>query len=76
MVASACTTMSYLIVRRLFTCWFAQHNRMCRHILISWSEQRLHTGEIYCLRMCFFTTITCVLPYMNMRRWVSLVYVI
>lgn len=38
----------HLFVRRLFLCWFVQHDRRSRHVSFSWS------GEMSCLRTWFF----------------------
>lgn len=35
-------------------CWFVQHDRRWRHVSFSWNGQRLHSGEMFCLRTCFF----------------------
>ena len=51
--SSACTILLCLFVWRLLMCWFMPYDRRRRHVSFSWSGQRLHSGEMYCLKMCF-----------------------
>lgn len=40
------TTLLCLFVRRLFMCWFIQHDRRCKHVLFSFRGHMLHTVKI------------------------------
>jgi hypothetical protein len=74
--SSACTILLCLFVWRLLMCWFMPCDRRRRHVSFSWSGQRLHRGEMYCLKMCFLGHVPMYWPYLNLRSWVSLTYVI
>ena len=51
--ALACTTLLCRLVQRLFMCLFVQHESKCRHVSFSRSGERLHSGEMSCLKACF-----------------------
>jgi len=53
-LASACTALLCRLVRRLFMCLFVQHDSKWRQLSFSFNGHRLHSGEISCLRICFF----------------------
>jgi hypothetical protein len=52
--ASVYIALLCLQVCRLFMCLFMQHDSMWMHVLFCWFIHRLHSGEISCLRICFF----------------------
>lgn len=51
--AIACMTLSCQLVQRLLMCLFVQHGSKCRHVSLSLSIERLHSGEMSCLKPCF-----------------------
>lgn len=60
MLASAC------VLCMLAMCIFVQHDSKCRHMSLSLRLQRLLSGEILCLSVCFFQKIPMYSLYWNL----------
>ena len=53
-LASVCIALLCRFVFRLFMCLLMQHDNRWRHVSFLWDVRKVHVGDMFCLRMCYF----------------------